>query len=596
MEKPALKNGDAGMSVSRRDSLRRSGLLLLVLLPFLFQLFLVNRHGVDVPYADEFALAPLFLKAQSGAVSLADLYEPHNEHRYFFTRLLFIGFARLAQGNLRAEMFFSAILAALVSINLWVILRRTFTASIEQRLLILFLINLLLFSPVQAGNWMWGFQFPLFLSNFFLTCGLIVATMTWSIAGRFLLCALIAGVATFSFGNGVLLWGLTFPLALLVGGGKELKRHAYLLVIWIILALASICLYLTGLRPPPAHAAAAAAAGTALGDYYCYVAAFLGGHLYQTDRPESAGAAAIIGTVMLGLYFAAAAYGLFRTPRDWRLVKQTAPWFALGAYALLSACLAAWARIGLGIDHDSLSRYTSFSLYFSIALVGLAAILGKHVRQGKGENSFLAAWMRGETALLTALLLLLLIASSREPAAMAKTERMRLWGKGALLFSNVVDAGGLVEKCLGANRIDALRFANMLDSAGLMHPPMFKTAEIAKLTVGAKPAGFLARMETSSDLVTVEGGAVLPKLDRPADCVVLSHSQGENAIAFRIADEIRDRPDVAALLHRRNLRATGWIARFDRSLVPPGDHLITAWAFDAKKAILYPLTAPQILH
>lgn len=581
--------------MSRRDFWRRSALLLLVLLPGLFQLFLVNKHGVNVPYADEFALAPLFLKANSGAVSIADLYEPHNEHRYFFTRLLFIGFARFAQGNLRAEMFFSAILAALTSINLWLILGRTLAASSERRLLMLFLMNLLLFSPVQAGNWTWGFQFPLFLNNFFLTLGLIVATKPWSVAARFALCALIASVATFSFGNGVLLWGLTFPLALVMDGFKEFKRKAPWLLAWTALAVAALCLYLAGLRPPEAHLAAAATARTGLLDYYFYVAAFLGGHLYQTDQLESVAASVIIGTVMLGLFFAAAFY-VFHGARDSKLVKQTAPWFALGAYALFSACLAAGARIGFGINPAAISRYTSFSLYFSIALVGFAAILGNHVRQTTSENKYFHPWIRGETVLLTTFLLLLLIASAPGPPAMAKTERMRLWGKGALLFSNVLDAGDIIQQCLGANAIEARRFANMLDRAGLMHPPMLKSAEIAKLTVDAKPAGFLGALEAAGKSCRAEGGAVLPKLDRPADCVIISHSQGENAIAFRIADEIRDRPDVAALLQRKNLLASGWIARFDRTLVPPGDHWIAAWAFDAEKAILYPLPSPQLLH
>jgi hypothetical protein len=63
-----------------------------------------------------------------------------------------------------------------------------------------------------------------------------------------------------------------------------------------------------------------------------------------------------------------------------------------------------------------------------------------------------------------------------------------------------------------------------------------------------------------------------------------------------MADEIQNRPDVAAARHNPAAEASGWICHFDRSVLPPGDVLLSAWAFDANRAILYPLGTPKILH
>lgn len=147
--------------------------------PAIFTLSLVARYGVDIPYADEWTFAPLLVKAHTHALTFSDFFEQHNEHRYIFPKLLLVAFTYLSGGNLRVQMLFSVLLCGLTSLNLWLILRRTLPLAPEKRLLLLTLLNLVLFSPVQAENWTWGFQFALFLLNFLLTTGV------WSLLQSF---------------------------------------------------------------------------------------------------------------------------------------------------------------------------------------------------------------------------------------------------------------------------------------------------------------------------------------------------------------------------------------------------------------------------
>ena len=51
-----------------------------------------------------------------------------------------------------------------------------------------------------------------------------------------------------------------------------------------------------------------------------------------------------------------------------------APWVSFAIYALCSGSLAAWGRTHIGVEQALRSRYTSISLWISVALIGLVAV------------------------------------------------------------------------------------------------------------------------------------------------------------------------------------------------------------------------------
>ena len=586
-------------TLEQRGFWRAMALVILLLLPVIYLLALVSKYGVDVPYADEFTFAPLLVKAHEHALTWADLFRQHNEHRYFFPRLILIAFAWMARGDLRAEMFFSVFLTILVSVNLWLVVRKTIPGSLGQSLVLVFLFNLLLFSPVQAENWTWGFQFPLFFCNYLFSCALLTTVSNLNIGTKFAICLILAFVATFSFGGGVLLWALTFPLALLTYREITWKSRIVWGVAWGAAGAAAIALYFFQYVKPPYHPIIAASPNPA--DYFFYVTTFLGAHLSRAARGEPILQAALVGSALLVLWCIAVAYA-FRYRRDHDLARRMLPWFALGGYAILNALLAAVARIGFGINQALDSRYTSFSLYLSVAAVALFAILKQDLHSRTMSRRFERGVMRLETILLTAFAVFSLTAFSWGRTSMIDSQRTRLWGKGALLFSNVMDSGEIHDRYLMANARQARAYANMLDNIGLLHPPMIRTAEISKLNAkknretNGGETGFLDYVSVSGSSCKAVGWAILPKTRSRPHCVVLSYEDPvRGAIAFRIADEIQNRPDVAAVLHDPAAEASGWTCHFDRSVLPAGDLLLRAWAFDANRGILYPLGTPKSL-
>jgi hypothetical protein len=140
----------------------------------------------------------------------------------------------------------------------------------------------------------------------------------------------------------------------------------------------------------------------------------------------------------------------------------------------------------------------------------------------------------------------------------------------------------------------------MLDRIGFMHPRMVSTAEMSKLNQKGKAAGdagYLEIVSESGQSCSIVGWAVLSRTRTPAHCVVLSYDDPtRGAIAFRLADEMQTRSDIAAILQSPAAESSGWICHFDRSILPPGDLLLSAWALDANRAVLYQLGTPKILY
>ncbi len=592
--KQLAKYAPTGHRVVRGLSL---GLLLLsALAPSAFIVYLVTRYGVDIPFADEWTYAPLLLKAHDHALTLGDLFAQHNEHRLVFPKLLLIVIASLAGGNLRAQMFFSIALVAGTAFNLCWILRRTFASVPAKLLCVVTLMNLLLFSPVQAENWAWGFQFCLFLINYLLTSAICIASSKLSVAKKFLLCGVIAFVASFSFGNGILLWAVTFPIAL-VGLDKTAQRRTFpWLCAWIIAALATIGLYLLHYTKPAHHPPIAASRHVM--DYYSYIAGFLGAPLSRPGRAESLIIPVSLGTLLLIIYVAAVAYALVSRRAEVR--KTFAPWFALGGFALLSACLAAITRIGFGTTQALDSRYTSFGMLLAIAVIAILAIGAPMVRSAStGRSRLVDAVGRIGAACLALFAIMFFISASWGTQQIRSIQRMRLWGKAALHFANVLNDQRVFATYLGGNAVDVLRYAKMENSIGFLHPELVKSSRISDLATvhtDGPAAGFMDRLSPSAGSCVVSGWAVLPRKCRVADCVVVSaKSKATAEFAFGVSDEVADRPDAAKLLNRAGLLRCGWRVHFNRSTIPAGEHQITAWAVDANSGCLYQLGGTLVL-
>ncbi|MBV9009821.1 MAG: hypothetical protein JO354_11755 [Verrucomicrobia bacterium] len=586
------------LPVRSRQRWVTSFVVVLALIPPLLITYLIASFGVNIPYTDEWSYAPFLLKAYHHTATLDDYFAQHNEHRVAFPKLFLLLFARLAHGDVRAQMFFSVALAAGTLFNIALLLRRTFPPPKIKPVAFTAITSFLVFSPVQAENWLWGFQFCLFLIVFLLTCGICVATSTVPLSVKFVCCLIISFVATFSFGSGLLLWLLTFPLAFAVGEKQGRRRNTLWLVAWSLTAATAILFYAHGYTKPPYHPPLAASRN--IFDYYFYVAGFLGAPLYRSGPTESVALPVTVGTLLLLIYF----LGVANLAKNWRRSPGRAaiPWLALGAFSFLSGGLAAVTRIGFGVTQALDSRYTTLSLPMSVTAIILLAIPSTQLRFPGQSQRLLDRMNRVEASLFTLLAILFLTSAWWGIAEMADARRMRLWGKAALHFGAVLDTSRIYQMYLHGDAAEVLKYAKMEDSIGLLRPPLATSARIAELPVvdnSRSMTGFIGPVDHASysGIYNVTGWAILPPAGRVADAVALSsNSRTEGERIFAINDQLEDRPDVVKVLHRPDLLHCGWRASFSSDALPDGTKQLAAWAMDANSGRLYRLGGTETIR
>ncbi|HTW85172.1 MAG TPA: hypothetical protein VMD91_13975 [Candidatus Sulfotelmatobacter sp.] len=315
-------------------------------------LAIVAACVVDIPMYDEWIWSPLVLAQHAGTLHLADVWAPQGAHRSVVPTLLALGLARLDGWNVRVEALLSVSFVALAQASLLAIVRRRLGTSARAASAFL-LASLLLYSFVQAENWLWGFQLSWFIVQ---ACALGVV---WALDGRpsgarFALAVACALIASFS---------LLFGFATWVAGAVLLLRDRVRLALWLLLGAIAAVVFLHGYHLPRFENGWIGGAAAPFVDGPQFLLAYLGAPLGLAGGRwtcELLGLALLIACGTLGV-------------RAARAGTTPAPWLALLAFALVAAVLETAGRAGNTVEAALAFRYTTPATLGWIALVGLAA-------------------------------------------------------------------------------------------------------------------------------------------------------------------------------------------------------------------------------
>jgi hypothetical protein len=389
-------------------------------------------------------------------------------------------------------------------------------------------------------------------------------------------------------------WIIIFPVALLYETRVRVMQRYWWLAGWLFAWAVTMAGYFFHYAKPSVHPPLAASHNPV--DYFLYISAFLGAHLSKASSGEPIAFAAILGTILMLFYLGGTLWTI--RSRNATFKRKMLPWLGIGAFALLNAALAAVTRIGFGVNQGLDTRYTTFSLYISVSVIGMFAVVATRIQSDPNVDSRVTTRLRWLTAVsLTSLLVGHVYASAWGISLFKTIQKHRLHGKAALFFTNVLDSEPAHTSYIGVDAAGAREPTNRLNRLGFIHPALLQSPELSKVDSRPQLAGFLESVSSEGQIRRAVGWAMIPKGYRPADAVLLAYDDPTRGpIAFALTVPIAPRPDVVQESHDNRVELSGWGCEFERSKVPPGNHRITAWAFDAEKTVLYPLGTPKMIH
>lgn len=557
----------------------------LPLLPPLLLGLLIVKYGVDLIDWDQWEIAALFEKAAHHSLTIGDLFAQQAEHRHFFPNVIYIGLGWLTHWNIKAEMFFSFLLACLIAFNIYRLSRLTVGGDRPRQLLLTLTANLLIFAPAQFENWLLGEQIQYFMPIACMTTALRVAASALHPQARLIVCGLLSTISTFSSGNGIVCWIVVAPVLF------SRQRRVWWIITWLIAFIANTAAYLYHYQKPSYTPGLWEALRHPL-DGFVFFCALLGAPLIATRRLIFV--PATVGALLTALFLAVCVY-VWRIPRDPELTRRFACWSMLGAFSLITAIIVAVARVGYGLDQAVISRYQTFTVYLPVSLCFLASMIADDLQASRRPARVTFAFPRLFPLALSLLILLHIVNSLAAVRQMAAMKMRRLQAKACLLFVNAVP-----DQCLNKGFPDfpVLRARiNAINELGYMRPRLIASNRVdeiaAPAVVGSTLYGRFENLgETSGGAVFANGWASMPERGEPADGVLLTYETDRNApIIFALAEMTTEPPSFFAPFIKADPVSWRWHKSMALDKAPAAAHArIHAWAFDSTTGKAYKLS------
>ena len=556
-------------------------------LPAICAFYMMWTHWVPVPFWDEWdAVGAQLASYYRGTLTFAELCSQHNEHRLLFPRLVWLPLAIVAGWDVRHAMVLTFCFVCLGSAGLYQLLRSA-NGTPAGRAIVFGVMNLVLFSPRQYETFLVGAQGQTFVPTFMLVLALLVNLSGKSLPTKTILNAAIAHVAAYSFGNGMLVWLLAFPLetrsADLPAGRRQ--RHRILWsAVYLLMAALSIGSYFISYQHPSTT--------PPLVSPIAQLPAFLRFVLVWVGSLFSVNAPTICGAVVLLLFggLTVAAIRQMRRTGAWR---SHYPWLVLGCYTLISGCVAAIARLGFDYSMAGDARYTAFSAFLYIAVLGLGfSVYAEAKPRALTRRIVLSAAAVSFVILLT----LWAITFKKERALLAIFKPA--WEHSLLVmrWSGAIPENPEIALLTPAPPSKTIATIRTLAANDALRPRLVSQKLASAINeppnTDATSAGDLGRSQARGHRpprISRLGARARAGSRRPTAWWSASRRSEGRWQPFCVFETGGNRPDVARHFGIGGLTRAGFSGRVASASLPPGDITIKAWAIDLRNERVFPL-------
>lgn len=564
-------------------------LKLLAILPALILGWLVWRYGVNLPFWDEWDTPGLaIVQSARNEMTWRHWMGQHNESRTLFPRLLFVSLASLTNWNIKYEMLVTFLLACSISFSVYHLSKTTLNSSPRKRITCLILANLLIFSPMQWENWLWGLQASTFIPIASITASLAIIFSQNPLLVKFLCSAVLATIATFSFANGMLCWIIIFPSLIWVAS-KSKRKVSWVIAGWLFLFSLNLAVYFYDYHKPGDHPSFLEALVHPV-KTVAYFLSFLGSPLGFHDLFSNQ----IIGLVVLVLFSWSCFYFL-GIKRNRKLLDRALPWLSIGGYTIVSGILTTSGRVGSGVEQSLASRYITFSTYGMVALIYLLVLIAKNLKDREIFGQFATKAIQRIIVFTTVAFLFVypsnfILGVNR----IVSIHKDRLYGKACLILLNVIDDEECINNYIYPDTNLLRQRANDIDKLGFLQPNIALSANLQDMSrqdLSIQEYGSFDNLSRDdNENYTASGWSVLPKYDRPAHAVILAYQTKDNIDrAFALVKPEKKRKDLVEALNKRQYLQSGWSKSFAPDLIPTDAVAISAWSYDSTIGRAYKL-------
>jgi hypothetical protein len=529
---------------------------------------LIHHYGVNAIWYDQWDNVNVIAHP-----SLSNLWLQHNEDRIFFPNLIVLALAHTTHFNILIENYLGGIMVVAAAMLLIVTHRRRAPAT---PWLFYCPVVIIMFSFVQAGNTLFGFQIAWFLIMLALTTVLFLLDrpeLTWPVfAGA----VAVAVVGSFSSLQGLLIWASGLVLLYCRSRSKGF------IVGWIAAAAVSVVVYL--------HHFSSTVGGT--NNTYVFSHPLLAvefffsaiGDIVQQQIPYSGRSNLIIALgigIVLGSVLVIIAYGFRRN------TSGSAIGVALICFGLLFAASITSGRTAYGIWYSDSSRYTTFDLLIVVGTylavlegrpshgtMPLANPVGSRIGTVRRVRDRFLFTMR---LIVSATILLLVVVGTGNGIAQARAWQQKLTYASQVTANIDKAPDDLVSAVLYPLPLDDVGFVrHMAAIAKADSMSLFSTGAAAHFARVGLPAEtkFETTVRKPTDGTTLRGGVFMI-----ATASVHFGTIGVNAT--RVSFEVMDAGGALISVAPAGFTIYGWLAGWSSASVPNGHYAMRSVAYDS---------------
>lgn len=328
---------------------------------------------VNFPISDDYALIDFinnWIKTNSFSEKVALLFEPHNEHIIFTTKLIFLLYYKIL-GPL--NFIHLSFIGNLTILGIFYIIKSQLPQSFNKRTLIIIMITSILFQYGSAESMLWAMAA---ISNYSV---LLYVLITLVLLRRedirsFILAVIFATLAAYTQGNGLVIF--------IIGVLYLLSQRRYLfLVFWVFIAIGVYSAYFQGFTIVENHSNPFNYLAN-LGTIVLYAFAFLGSAFgIGGSHYPILSTVFLVPTIIIGASLVLITIFFFykKTYKDGNIFI----WINL--FIIITSFLTALSRNNFGLSQALVSRYHINS---SLIIISTIILLVQYFEANKIKNPF----------------------------------------------------------------------------------------------------------------------------------------------------------------------------------------------------------------